>query len=225
MSKLLFIITFLFAVLMVQAQNIQTHYDFGKDRNYLTTTVEMFKPDDWGTTFFFIDFDYGSAENEGVSSSYFEIARGLKFWDSPFELHVEYNGGFGQFKSIPTNGAYQINDAWLFGGNYTWNNETFTRIFTLQAMYKNIRGKDDGSFQITGVWNLTSPDKSITFCGFADFWKEKSTYGDYIFISEPQFWYSLTSHFAIGTEIEISNNFANNDGFMANPTVAAKWNF
>ena len=46
------------------AQNLQLHYDFGKalyrseDRSLeyrpqLTTTVEMFRPDRWGSTFFF----------------------------------------------------------------------------------------------------------------------------------------------------------------------------
>ena len=101
----------------------------------LTSTVEMFKPDQYGSTFFFIDMDYGANNVEGVALAYWEIARGLKFWDSPFEIHVEYNGGFGQYAP---GGAYQINDAWLFGGNYTWNNADFTRVFTLQAMYKNL---------------------------------------------------------------------------------------
>lgn len=225
MRRQLFILTFLFATILANGQNIQTHYDLGEDREYLTTTVEMFKPDAWGSTFFFIDFDYGVNGNEGASTAYFEIARGLKFWDNPFELHVEYNGGFGQFEATPFNGAYQINDAWLIGGNYTFANTDFSKIFTLQAMYKNIRNKDDASFQITGVWNLTYLDGKITLSGFADFWKEKSKHGDYIFISEPQFWYNLTKKFSLGSEVELSNNFADHDGFMVNPTIAAKWNF
>lgn len=100
------------------SQNLQVHYDMGEDRGYATTTLEMFKPDDWGSTFFFVDFDYDTEVGESVSMAYMEIARGLKFWDNPFEIHVEYNGGFGQFAPGM---AYQINDAWLFGGNYTWN--------------------------------------------------------------------------------------------------------
>ena len=35
--------------------NVQTFYDFGKDRKYVTTTFEMFKGDKFGDTFFFID--------------------------------------------------------------------------------------------------------------------------------------------------------------------------
>lgn len=49
-----------------KAQNIQLHYDFGgalydKDldgRPALTSTVEMFRVDKWGSTYFFVDMDY-----------------------------------------------------------------------------------------------------------------------------------------------------------------------
>ena len=77
------------AVPELQAQNIQLHYDFGrslydkdlKGRPLLTSTVEKFHPDNWGSTYFFIDMDYTS---EGVASAYWEIARELKFWKGPF---------------------------------------------------------------------------------------------------------------------------------------------
>ena len=55
--------TFLFVLLMccfagvAKAQNIQLHYDLGRamynsleDRPWVTTTVEMFKADKWGST-------------------------------------------------------------------------------------------------------------------------------------------------------------------------------
>jgi len=140
MKRLFLLSTLLLFSTILLAQNVQMHYDLGKGRSYLTSTVEMFRPDKHGSTFFFIDMDYNVGDVEGVSLAYWELARGLKFWDSPFELHLEYNGGFGQFKNTPFNGAYTINDAWLFGGNYTWNTADFSKIFTLQAMYKNIRG-------------------------------------------------------------------------------------
>jgi len=45
-----------------QAQNVQFHYDLGhnlskdlSNRPAVTTTVEMFKPDKWGSTFLFTD--------------------------------------------------------------------------------------------------------------------------------------------------------------------------
>jgi hypothetical protein len=61
MKKLKLINAFVVAMLMLVssnavAQNIQVHYDFG--REMVTTTVEMFKPDAGGSTFFFVDMDY-----------------------------------------------------------------------------------------------------------------------------------------------------------------------
>ncbi len=236
MKKLLILFVLFFAVSALMAQNVQLHYDMGKDRKYLTSTVEMFKPDKWGSTFYFIDMDYGKGGATGVEGpqlAYFEIARGIKFWKSPFEIHVEYNGGFGQYKATPSNGAYTINDAWLFGGNYTWNTADFSKVFTLQAMYKNIRGKNDMSFQLTGVWNLQFCKNKITLSGFADFWREDNIVGvgakakatDFVFLTEPQFWFNCTDHFSVGSEIEISSNFAGHDGMMVNPTIAGKWKF
>ena len=43
---------------MVSAHMLQVHYDMGEDRGYVTTTIEMFKPDQWGSTFFFVDMDH-----------------------------------------------------------------------------------------------------------------------------------------------------------------------
>lgn len=233
MKKLLILLSLFAAATALKAQNVQLHYDLGKDRKYLTSTVEMFKTDKWGSTYYFIDMDYGAGGAQGVGMAYWEISRGLKFWKSPFELHVEYNGGFGQFKATPYNGAYQINDAWLFGGNYTWNTADFSKIFTLQAMYKTIRGKNNMSFQITGVWTIQLFKKKVTFDGFADFWREDNIVGvgantkatNFVFLTEPQFWYNCTDHFSVGSEIEISSNFAGHNGVMVNPTIAGKWNF
>jgi Domain of unknown function (DUF5020) len=235
MKKLLVLFSIFIAGSAINAQNVQLHYDMGKTRKYLTSTVESFKTDKYGSTFYFIDIDYGKGGDTGIEGpqlGYFEIARGLKFWNSPFELHVEYNGGFGQFKATPFNGAYTINDAWLFGGNYTWNTKDYSKIFTLQAMYKNIRGKNDMSFQLTGVWNLQFFKNKVTLSGFADFWREDNIVGpagstkatDFVFLTEPQFWFNVTKQFSIGSEIELSSNFAGHKGFMCNPTIAAKWN-
>ena len=228
----LFIILALMASFSLAGQNVQLHYDFGEDRKYLTSTVEMFKPDKWGSTFYFIDMDYGISDNlQGVNMAYWEIARGLKFWESPFEIHLEYNGGFGQYEANPYTGAYQINDAWLAGGHYTFSNEDLSKFFTLQVMYKYIRDVEDLSFQITGVWELNYFDGKVTFAGFADFWKEPLDFdndgiddADYVFQAEPQLWYNFNEHLSLGTEIEFANNFVK-EGFQINPTLAAKWTF
>ena len=234
MKKTVAILLVLFAVATVKSQNLQVHYDFGKDRKFVTSTIEMFKPDKWGSTFFFIDMNYDADNGKTISLAYWEIARGIKLGKSPFAAHVEYNGGFGQFNATPFNGAYAINDAWLAGLDYNINNADFTRGITFQALYKYIRDKQDASFQLTTVWYMHMLNKKVSFTGFADFWREDNTFANsdetvdetkYVFLTEPQIWYNFTENISIGSEIEVSSNFSGNKGFMINPTLAAKWNF
>ena len=97
MKKLFLLVVMICFAGVVKAQNIQLHYDLGRamynsleGRPWVTTTVEMFKADKWGSTYFFVDMDY---TDKGVSSAYWEISRELKFWKAPVSAHVEYNGG------------------------------------------------------------------------------------------------------------------------------------
>ncbi len=224
------------------AQNVQLHYDMGETRKMVTTTVEMFRPDDFGSTFFFIDMDYGSKASgvDGINLAYWEIARSFSpFTNKAIEPRIEYNGGFGRFAyanedGSSAQGAYSINSAWLCGAQYTWHTDDFSKVLTLQGNYKYIKDKTDKSFQITAVWNLNFFNRKFTAMGFADFWKEGNEFfqpdgavekTDFVFLTEPQFWYNAGAHFSIGSEIEISSNFGGNEGFMVNPTVAGKWTF
>jgi len=228
---LLFSFTAIFAV--TQAQNIQLHYDFGEGRKMLTSTVEMFRPDAYGSTFFFIDMDYG-AENTGIdnglSLAYWEIARAFKWTENQkFMPRVEYNGGT---MSVGSDTWIPIENCWLAGIERTWASADFSKILTLQANYKYIKDKEDASFQLTAVWTVQMADGKVTFTGFADFWKEgmdwpDGTVGsstDYRFLSEPQLWYNATKNLSIGSEIELSNNFVG-DEFAVKPTIAVKWTF
>ena len=248
MKKLVLILFVSFLALGTFAQNIQTHYDMGKDRGYLTTTVEMFRPDKTGNTFFFIDFDYGVGDMKGVSLAYMEIARCFKLGKSPFSWHGEYNGGFGKsidnslfskgsdgsYSAYTGNTAYTINNAWLTGIDYSWNASDFSKGFSLKALYKNIQDKDDASFQLTGVWYLNLLDNKVTFSGFADFWKEENNFflnaplgttTKFVFLSEPQLWYNFNKNISAGGEVEIASNFALHKGLKACPTVALKYTF
>lgn len=225
-------IVLLFAGTSLMAQNLQFHYDLGKDRGYPTTTLEMFKPDKMGNTFFFLDFDYNAGETKGVSLAYFEIARVFKTEKMPIGIHVEYNGGFGQFRAGTDDFAYRINDAWLAGIDYSMNAADFSSGLTLKALFKSIRDKHDVSFQLTAVWYVNFADNKMTFSGFADFWKEDWDFdfdgtvdSKYIFLTEPQIWYHLCDHFSLGGEVEISNNFGGMKGFNVKPTIGAKWTF
>lgn len=206
-----------------QAQtNLQVHYDFGEGRHYVTTTLEMFKPDKWGNTFFFVDYDYNEGTEKNPSAAYMEIARCLKFWDGPLSLQVEYNGGLGL--------GYTINNCYLAGLDYGLNNADFTRTLNLKALYKHIAGKQE-SVQFTAVWGMHFMNRKVSFTGFADLWFEKNTFNYFddktnpVFITEPQLWYNFTENFSAGSEVEIASNFAGTEGFKVCPTLAVKWNF
>lgn len=231
-KKLLFIFSLSLLSMGASAQNIQLHYDLGSalydeldNRPKLTTTVEMFKPDAWGSTFFFVDMDYADGK---VASAYWEIARELKFWNNPFSIHVEYNGGLNY-----------IDNAYLGGLTYTWNNKKFSKGFSLSAMYKYIHHNESPhNFQFTGTWYLHFLNDKLSFTGFADFWREKhndvnGNKHDLVFMAEPQLWLNLNKfkkisdkfNLSVGSEVEITNNFAIMDGFYVIPTLAVKWTF
>jgi hypothetical protein len=158
--------------------NVQTFYDFGKDRQYVTTTFEMFKGDKFGDTFFFIDHYYNSTDknlkHDGVSSaingSYFEIERGINFWQDSdlkdFSGHIEYDGTtWGQ-------------GTWCFGAKYFFHSADFSKTLSLYAMYETFRGfgKADIPIKFTAVWGINNlfGVKGLTFKGFADLWGNNS---------------------------------------------------
>lgn len=217
--------------LKANAQNIQLHYDFG--RNCATTTVEMFRPDKGGSTYFFVDMDY----NPKVTGAYWEIAREICFWQETnmgwLSAHLEYNGGLNT-------SAGSFNNAFVVGATYSGNSEDWSKTWSLTAGYRVIPGtiglngkKQPHSFLITGVWNLDFFNHWLSFNGFIDFWREPRPWQgtNFQMVSEPQLWVNLNKikgweavHLSLGTEVELSYNFAGK-GFFALPTIGAKWTF
>ena len=225
------------AGIAAQAQNVQLHYDFGRrlydeqnvpgaERPNLTTTVEMFRPDKWGNTFFFVDMDY---RTEGVTSAYWEISREFKLGNSPFLAHVEYNGGLSN--------KFSFNNAYLAGITYAWNRKDYQGGFTVTPMFKYLDKKTNpASWQLTGTWYYNFAGGLLTTSGFADLWSDRSFVdgkSNLVFITEPQLWLNLNKvkgvapnfNLSVGTEWEISHNFAISDKLTVNPTLAVKWTF
>lgn len=231
MKRIFTFLALLFCACYGQSQNVQLHYDFGgalydkelDGRPVLTSTVEMFKPDKWGNTYFFIDMDYKS---DGIAAAYWEISRELKFWKNPFAVHIEYNGG--------TSNRFSYNNCYLGGATYSYNNTSFSKGFSVMALYKYIqKHRSPNNFQLTGTWYMHFDRGLLTFSGFADWWREKNDHGNFIFLTEPQFWVNLNKikgidekiKLSIGSEVELSHNFGGRDGFYAIPTLAVKWSF
>ena len=204
------------AALSVNAQNIQLHYDFGRNiypdqeagRQKVTITLEQFKADKWGSWYYFVDLDLS---RKFFKSAYTEISREFSFGSgSPFAAHVEYDGGLSEAA-----GSFQ--QAALLGAAYNGHSADFSKTWSVQLMYKRYFKSYDysrayNSAQLTGVWGLNFAQNKCTFSGFIDFWRgEKADgHGQLVILSEPQFWYNITSHFSIGSEIEFSNNFVYN---------------
>lgn len=231
MKRLYFILLFALAPMCIKAQNVQLYYDTGRD--CVTSTVEMFRPDGGGSTFFFIDFDY----TPKASGAYWEIARELNFWQesklSWLSVHVEYNGGLNT-------AVGSFNNSWLGGLTYSGHSKDFSKTWSISAMYKAIPGtidaagkKDVHNFQITGVWGITFANGWCQFSGFVDFWREARPWQgtEYILLAEPQFWVNLNkirgwdkARLSIGGELELSNNFVAK-GFEVMPAVGLKWTF
>ena len=231
MKKILFLL-FAVATVSLQAQNLQLHYDFGRniyseeepDRQKVTATFEQFKADKLGSWFYFVDLDLTS---KGVISAYTEVSREFNIGNKGWAFHMEYDGG------LNTGTVFQ--SAALFGPAWNGHNEDFSTPYSIQLLYKPIFNSYFGSgytsFQLTGVWSTTFAQGKCTFSGFFDFWRgEKANgHGMLIFFSEPQFWYNCNKHISLGSEVELTNNFvfnlANDKTFFVNPTLAVKFNF
>ena len=239
MKKILLSALLWMATIPMFAQlNVQLHYDFadalyGKElsnRAHWTATVENFTADRWGSTYFFVDLDFGG---NTMKSAYAEISREFKLSTSPFAAHVEYNGGLS--------GGGSYNDAYLAGAAWNWANQDFSKTFSFQVLYKYLARQVVGSkhsWQLTTVWGIHFAKGLCTFSGYADVWHDNSVKGNLVLSSEPQFWFNLNALesvpddflLSLGTEVELTKSLVwptngLNDRFYAIPTLAAKWTF
>lgn len=242
MKRSLILSAALLAAASASAQlDVQLHYDLGHDiygkelssRPRVTATIENFTADRWGSTYFFIDADFGG---NVIKSAYGEISRELRFWKAPVAMHLEYNGGLQR-------AAYGYDDAYLVGPAWNWHNTDFSRTFSAQLMYKYLAHKENHggsshSVQLTGVWGVHFAKGLCTFSGFCDLWYDKGVSGRLVLLSEPQFWVNLSrlpriaddAKWSVGTEVEVSNNLVwpadgKNNRFYVIPTIATKWTF
>ncbi|MBO4765260.1 MAG: DUF5020 family protein [Bacteroidales bacterium] len=235
MKKLFIALTMILAVSQIASAqtNFQTFYDLG--RKHFTTTLEGFHQDNWGNTFFFIDYDYNNRDGNTIispSNTYFEIARCLNFWSesalAPLSLQVEYNGGFGLAANAPSYGTgsgFPVNSAFLFGLDWFLHSENFNNTLNLKVLYKQfIKLNSKVPLQFTAVWGFQDLFglKNLRFSGFVDFWCEGSSL---VVLSEPQLWFQVFDHFNIGGEVELSYNFAGMQGFNVLPCIGTKWVF
>jgi hypothetical protein len=235
--KKIIVLLLLFSPLLIRAQNLQMHYDFSKDRKFYTATLEMFKPDTLGSTFWFVDFDFNFPGNpRSMSAAYWEISRdfyipGLKK-NTVFDqltVHLEYNDGFTAYKDTGDYmGSASYNSVFLTGFSHSL--KIGQVVLTTQWLCRMPRGMDVPDFQFTLVWFQPVINGKVLLTGFADLWSQDKIADpdkkELVFQTEPQLWYLVTPKIALGGELEISKNFPigpNEWEFM--PTLGFRWEF
>ena len=197
-------------------QNLQVHYDWGHGRHYVTSTLEMYRPDDWGWTYWFVDMDYNTPEH-AMSLAYWEISRYFNIPHLPgWSWTLQYNDGVDLSYG-------NLGQVWLAGINYQIHLGSW--IFPTEVLARKVAGAKGLQWQLTTVWFQRFLQERVELSGFADFWRDPASGGGrLIFISEPQFWYRLTKQLWLGGEVEISHNFVSEHWeFM--PTTAFRWEF
>lgn len=209
--------------MLILGQNLQLHYDYGDGRNYLTSTIEMFKPDEYGATFFFFDMDYNYQEGDkSTSLAYLELARYISIPVDKFSVTIQYNDGI-----IGENYAWSapLGPVWLGGLSYPLDLGFIT--LNTDVLFRKSRNSDAPDAQLTIVWNKKFLNDKLTFMGFFDLWSQDKMTEDGkepVLLTEPQLWYGVSKHLSIGGEIELSKNFVSDD-FEIMPTLGLKWQF
>ncbi|MBS1271819.1 MAG: hypothetical protein MAGBODY4_00951 [Candidatus Marinimicrobia bacterium] len=207
----------------LMGQNFQFHYDFGENRDYVTTTLEMIKPDEYGATFWFIDMDYDYQHNEAhrsMSLSYLEIARYIVLpFSEKLSATAQYNDG------IVMN--FPLGPIWLFGVSYPV--QIGQVVLNTDLLYRTAFDSDTPDFQFTTVWFESFFEDKITFAGYIDIWSQDEA-GDagkkLVFQGEPQLWYNIGEHLSLGSEVELSLNFIpGTTDLQVMPTLGLKWQF
>lgn len=204
---------------MAFAQNLQLHYEASADREYLVSTLEMFKPDQYGSTFWFVDMEYDAPGVKGVSLAYWEIARAFSLPVNNLSATVQYNDGVANFGSL--------GQVWLLGVNY-YLDLGFVAL-PLDFLYRSAQGANSPDFQCTTTWFIPLLDGNLEFSGFIDLWSQDKDGGEgkeLVLLAEPQIWYNANEHVSIGSEVEINKNFpVGPTDIQALPTLGIRWTF
>lgn len=231
MKKILTMWAMLVAGLAASAQNVQVHYDFGRNiytgeeagRQNFTLTYETFSADKLGSWYYFVDLDINQ---HGMAGAYTEVSREFNVGKQGWAAHVEYDGGLNLGTSFQTSA--------LIGPAWNGHNSDFSTTYSVQLLYKQFFGQNGNdpyaSAQLTGVWSTTFASGKCTFSGFIDFWRGQkyNGHGQLVILTEPQLWYNINKKVSVGTEVEMSSNFVynpvNDKSFFVNPTLALKFN-
>ena len=251
MKKIIAVVAALLLAFSAFAQEVQFQYDFVRSQKDVYSNTEFASPvpqytatftgthfDKWGSTFYFMDFDFAKAANTN-KVIYGEIQRSLNFWSNTalkdFYLEVEYDAG-----TLRGGSGATISQAFLTGIAYSFHNTDFSNFLQLQVLYRKFFDRNVGQqvpLQFTAVYMCKNlfDIKGLLFTGFADFWWQDQPFFEgpthVVFSAEPQLWYNVGQHFGvdnfhIGGEVELSLNAYNMaQHFTAYPAAGVRWTF
>ena len=211
------------------SQQLQLHYDFGEDRNYFTSTLEVFKPDEAGAWFWFVDIDYNTGK-KSANLAYWEIARyfALPVLDKRLFFKIEYNDGL--FIDGSESEGYwgaPFYNAWLTGVGYNFDLATIN--FQTDLLFRYMPVSNVPDWQFTLVWFKSFVNDKILLTGYFDLWtQDLYDQKEWVFQAEPQIWYKMTGKFYMGGEVEMSRAllfdlYGYDWKFM--PTLGVRWDF
>lgn len=227
---------------LVNAQNLQFHYDLGRylypetqmARPTITATIEQQSVDRFGDTFYFVDMSF---LQQGAVSANWKFMRNLRFWQAPVAWHVRYDGGLRFVNATQSNTAISMNDAFMTGGSYTYLRGDRRLMLSAALLYKYIRlTPQPHNFELCTVWKYAPGDGLFSATGFISFWQQADKRPGwntrFKLMMQPQFWCNLNKleaipndlNLSIGSEIRISRNVDAPQWIVA-PTLALKWSF
>ncbi len=241
MKKLLIMLCLIVPLL---GQNLQIHYEFRGDKQYVTSTLEQFTGDKLGLTYWFLSAAYTDLNGESnllngnATSIYGEFYR---FFNIPktddLMAGVQYADGFMIYNStVPgpiDDQEYTFGTSfhryWMAGLAY---NVPIGKMHVLTSIWGKVKQGYQFDWQLTLAWGHNFANDKLTFNGFFDVWGEKplnspTTPYKLVLLTEPQLYYNFNPHLAVGVKTQISVNFEyGHDGELRfAPTVAARWNF
>ena len=210
----------------VYGQYLELNYDFGEQtdgikRHYFNTYIEFFKPDTYGSTFWFVDMSYDNPGNRSVSVAYWEIARYFRMpnWPTQGTLTLQYNDGVAPWGSL--------GQVWLAGVNYPFHIGEFD--LSTDFLYRAMNSSESPDFQFTVAWYENYFNDKLTASGYLDIWSQDDAASaddkNIVILTRPQFWYNLNPNWGIGGGVEISKHFLPTTEWEFMPQVGIKWTF
>ena len=222
---------------LLNAQNLQLHYETHSDRQYLNAMLESYTFDQWGGTYWFVSFNFTDPDQTGSSSLgdvYGEIARYVTLPFLPaFSYTLQYNDGvgFGGYENVYD--SYQVGSIWLTGLSYALPVRQGATQVDLLARY--LVRSEETQAQVTVAWFRPFGESGLEFVGYWDLWTETSADDKRVpvILTEPQLWYTVWENLDLGVGFELTYNWPSYDtGSLVHgkdtriyPNLSTRWNF